>query len=91
MKHVVVNQGLAPTVLAMINLFNTELESYALESEKLTSTDNIRPRALIIDGPSLILAMKDLKVKAALLEFSIKCSSVVACRVSPDQKRAMVR
>jgi magnesium-transporting ATPase (P-type) len=48
------------------------------------------PRALIIDGPSLIGLMKNPEAKACLLEFSKMCKAVVGCRVSPDQKREMV-
>jgi P-type E1-E2 ATPase len=49
-----------------------------------------KPRALIIDGPSLITAMGNEATKAKLLELSKKCKAVVGCRVSPDQKRQMV-
>jgi hypothetical protein len=41
------------------------------------------PRALIIDGPTLIFAMADTSeggTKAYLLEFSQKCKAVVGCR-----------
>lgn len=34
--------------------------------------------------------MADNTLRAALLEFSVRCKAVVACRVSPDQKRALV-
>ena len=54
---------------------------------------NRKPRALIIDGQSLLVAMADDAdggVKQRLLEFSQCCRAVVACRVSPDQKRQMV-
>jgi phospholipid-translocating ATPase/phospholipid-transporting ATPase len=54
---------------------------------------SVHPRALIIDGPSLIVAMDGVKypkLREALLSFSKKCKAVVACRVSPDQKRQMV-
>jgi phospholipid-transporting ATPase len=53
----------------------------------------MKPRALIIDGPSLITAMADSDdggCKELLLDFSNRCKSVVGCRVSPDQKREMV-
>jgi phospholipid-transporting ATPase len=51
---------------------------------------NPMPRALIIDGPTLIEVMKDKSAKKTLLEFSKMCKAVVGCRVSPDQKREMV-
>ena len=53
--------------------------------------DDSLPRDFIIDGPSLIIALGDLSVRVELLAFSIRCTAVVCCRVSPDQKREMVR
>ena len=34
--------------------------------------------------------MGDQSLRLALLEISKRCKAVVACRVSPDQKRALV-
>lgn len=66
-----------------------------IESEKKSNPEGkLLPRALIIDGPSLIEVMKDNSkngLKQCLLEFSQHCQAVVGCRVSPDQKREMVR
>jgi magnesium-transporting ATPase (P-type) len=50
----------------------------------------LKPRALIIDGPSLIIAMADTELdglRDLLLDMSQRCKAVVGCRVSPDQKR----
>ena len=71
------------------------METGAVESEETsqknsTAPSTVRPRALVIDGPSLISAMDDTFIKSALLEFSNRCRAVIACRVSPDQKRALV-
>jgi len=49
----------------------------------------IKPRALVIDGPCLIIAMEE-DIKPYLLQFTQNCKAVVGCRVSPDQKRQMV-
>lgn len=38
------------------------------------------PRALIIDGPSLLSIMADPNLKSKLLEFSKLCKAVVGCR-----------
>ena len=41
------------------------------------------PRAMIIDGPSLITAMADVEpagIKTHLLELGKKCKAVVGCR-----------
>ena len=51
--------------------------------------NNVKPRALVIDGPALMIAM-DPSVKLYLLRFTQCCKAVVGCRVSPDQKRQMV-
>ncbi len=64
--------------------YDTELEA---EGE---NADALKPRALIIDGPSLILAMADTALdglRDLLLDMSQRCKAVVGCRVSPDQKR----
>ena len=53
------------------------------------SPDLIKPRALVIDGPALIVAMNS-EVQPYLLRFTQCCKAVVGCRVSPDQKRQMV-
>lgn len=49
-----------------------------------------RPRALVIDGPTLIPIMQDKESRHLLLLFSQCCQAVVCCRVSPDQKREIV-
>jgi magnesium-transporting ATPase (P-type) len=54
---------------------------------------------LIIDGASLIFAMDEtnkeastgVTIKDKLLELTKRCQAVVACRVSPDQKRGLVK
>jgi magnesium-transporting ATPase (P-type) len=48
------------------------------------------PRALIVDGASLLTIFEDEELKHLLLRLSLECASVVACRVSPDQKRQIV-
>jgi magnesium-transporting ATPase (P-type) len=62
---------------------------YGLDDIKPLRTGT-KPRALIIDGPSLIPLMKDSKLRNLLLLFSQCCQSVICCRVSPDQKREVV-
>ncbi len=52
--------------------------------------DGAKPRALIIDGPTLIHTMADTKARNLLLLLSQCCKAVVCCRVSPDQKREIV-
>ncbi|CAN0256362.1 unnamed protein product, partial [Pylaiella littoralis] len=48
------------------------------------------PRGLVIDGPALLEAMKTSESQCALLRAAQTCHSVVGCRLSPDQKRALV-
>jgi phospholipid-transporting ATPase len=47
--------------------------------------------ALIIDGDTLLKILGDEDSKALLLTLARICKSVIACRVSPEQKRLMVR
>ena len=83
MKHVVVNADTCPS-----EQFIKEL----LISETLLCDEkrDILPRALVIDGPSLLKVMTDEAVREALLAFTQRCVAVVGCRVSPDQKKEMV-
>ncbi|CAM9108152.1 unnamed protein product [Ectocarpus sp. 8 AP-2014] len=48
------------------------------------------PRGLIIDGPALLEAMQTPDSQGALLRAAQTCHSVIGCRLSPDQKRALV-
>lgn len=66
------------------------MQSQAYKHDMSSEGTNKKPRALIIDGMSLLVAMADDEVKSRLLELSQCCRAVVGCRVSPDQKREMV-
>lgn len=88
MEHIIINKSVAETADKMLQIFNSEVDKYEQGFKTLGSA--VKPRALIIDGPSLIIAMDDPLVKEALLLLSTRCRAVVGCRVSPDQKRAMV-
>jgi phospholipid-transporting ATPase len=91
MRHVVINKATAETKDEMIAIFRAENELLDEDTHKLG--ERVLPRALIIDGSSLLVAMADLRgdgVRAHLLQFSQRCRAVVGCRVSPDQKREMV-
>jgi magnesium-transporting ATPase (P-type) len=88
MRQIIVNPGVVSSREGLIKLFDEE--SALLDKELATKPNSFVPRALIIDGPSLITAMANDDVKDKLLELSKKCKAVVGCRVSPDQKRQMV-
>ncbi len=47
--------------------------------------------ALIIDGPALARVFGDWEMELLLLRVATLCKSVVACRVSPAQKRMLIR
>lgn len=47
--------------------------------------------ALILDGPALACILGDAEMERLLLRVATLCKSVVACRVSPAQKRMLVR
>ena len=83
MKHVIINKTICPTLKDVKHMLNEEY--------KLCTTEQALPRALIIDGNSLIDIMgENGEAKEKLLQFSNMCRAVVGCRVSPDQKREMV-
>ncbi|GMI14936.1 hypothetical protein TrLO_g10401 [Triparma laevis f. longispina] len=65
------------------------IREFEKDVKEAGSIDLVKPRALIIDGPALILAM-DPDIQPYLLRFTQCCKAVVGCRVSPDQKRQMV-
>ena len=60
--------------------------------DALTSTNTVafKKRALVIDGTTLAYALEP-ATKDALLELSMRCASVICCRVSPKQKAQVVR
>lgn len=49
-----------------------------------------KPRALIIDGQALNIALAE-PCRRPLAAFAMECAAVVCCRVSPDQKREVRR
>lgn len=66
-----------------------ELET-ALERNKEHIGHETQHLALIMEGKALIAIMEDEELTAALLAFGKMCKAVVACRVSPNQKREIV-
>jgi len=86
MDHIIINQKTAPTRELMTDILKNQLDAVANEDRKTA-----KPKALIIDGPSLIICLQaESKTRSMLLELSKSCRAVVGCRVSPDQKRQMV-
>jgi magnesium-transporting ATPase (P-type) len=63
------------------------VQADAPELHKLTS-DHL---GLIIEGPALVHVFGDGEMERLLLRVAVLCKSVVACRVSPAQKRMIVR
>eukprot|EP01041_Mallomonas_annulata_P008259 gene8259-16990_t len=59
----------------------------SLRLDQLTS-DHL---ALIVDGDTLIKIFGDAQAERLLLTLATVCKAVIACRVSPEQKRLMVR
>lgn len=129
MDHIIVNGSVAPDKIALRKLLEGEIQRHDREL-RATGDDDVvcKPRALIIDGPSLLLITHDHHPTAAtvagaetvtftgpvgggqpstqqsidvggggpalsdlLLDLAMRCKAVVGCRVSPDQKKEMVR
>lgn len=101
MHRVLVNRDTCPTPEHMTNLFRRECADLDREIQQLAASPTsprtprsmqgqVKERALVIDGSSLISCL-DSAVQVDLLAFAKRCKAVVACRVSPDQKRLMVK
>eukprot|EP01038_Epipyxis_sp_PR26KG_P006476 gene6476-8908_t len=71
----------------LLDMFQSSGPISGLSLEQLTS-DHL---ALIIDGDSLTEIFGDIIAEKMLLSLCIICKSVIACRVSPEQKRLLVR
>jgi magnesium-transporting ATPase (P-type) len=107
MKHIIINSQTCPDTHTLRSRLLHELHTLQDEEQledgmteatiiQARRNDHIKriPRALIIDGPSLISVMDDTSEEGcrdSLLKLTQRCKAVVACRVSPDQKREMVR
>jgi len=90
MQHIIVNEKRCNGSEAMRVFFENEIN---IAKTQASTGKNGMQRALIIDGPSLLIALADTGsngVRELLLSFSRYCKVVVGCRVSPDQKREMV-
>eukprot|EP01039_Chlorochromonas_danica_P007893 gene7893-8706_t len=105
MQHIIINHHTAPSVQDMKTQLIHEISVFLRYIVNLKVCDHevehgggegddglgqVKPRALVIDGPSLTMAMADVDVKALFLELSMRCKAVVGCRVSPGQKKEMV-
>merc|ERR1711988_655293 len=90
MEHIIIN----PKVCATKESMRIFLKEHLDKAKSMANVKNKLPKALIIDGPSLLIGMEDTEadvgVKSLILQFSEFCRVVVGCRVSPDQKREMV-
>lgn len=92
MDQIVINQSIAESKEAIRKVFHAEIKKFDEDFENLGAA-TMKPRSLIIDGPTLLTAMLDVEdggCRELLLDFSNRCKCVVGCRVSPDQKREMV-
>lgn len=104
MEQIIVNKATAPTRTAMIKLL--EQQHLRITSDTNKYGNKCKPRALIIDGPSLNMLHPPTSVESGalraqteqeceilkdrLLKLGTMCKAVVGCRVSPDQKREIV-
>lgn len=85
MKHVIIN---GQTCRSSDDIYTRLVNE---TNEIIQSAAGGIPRALIIDGPSLLMVFESDRCRNALLAFGKLCQSVVGCRVSPDQKNLVVR
>ena len=92
MVQIIVNKSTASSIEGLRALFEREIHSF--EGDIAKFGDRAKPRALIIDGASLLLLNSQTAApenhRVHLLRLARMCKAVVCCRVSPDQKREMV-
>lgn len=69
-------------------LHSGELKPSTLPSLESLTSDHL---ALIVDGDVLTKVLSDSQAERLLLMLAKICKSVLACRVSPEQKRLLVR
>merc|ERR1711998_707341 len=65
--------------------------STSAESDPLSTSEIASRVALVVDGFTLSMIMGDKELEAQFLAISRQCRVVLACRVSPEQKRLLVR
>ena len=76
------NEDTRPTSSSESYLDIASIENVSLSSEHL---------ALVVDGVILTTILSSTSLRQVFLEVACMCKSVLACRVSPEQKRLLVR
>ena len=89
--HVTFDRKDYKTKLDMRNAFKMHINNFdfSLEEDGLAT---MRPWFLVIDGATLSIALDDKSVdgmRYLLSELSMRCRSVIGCRVSPAQKKEL--
>ena len=76
------------------NKLRDEIKKYKGDRTADTMEGNgpksLKPRGLVVDGQTLNKIFKSSKLKKKFIKLTEICKCVVACRVSPDQKRVIV-
>lgn len=89
------NLLLEDTVVSMLTKVNNKAEFATRlreEHEKITREPVNPNTALVIDGPSFThFDEKDAEQRAMMLRIGQGCRSVIACRLTPTQKRELVK
>jgi len=83
-KVLVLNLKSHPTAKEVGN----ELVKHGHTAAKSTSTGE--KHALVVDGDVISLVMADPKLQLELLQLTMHCQSVIACRCAPSQKAQLV-
>ena len=86
MRHVIINTHTCRTLSSVVQLFESEITLFDSD----IAAGNNQARALVIDGTVIVDVMGDEAAKTILLEFGKRCAAVVACRMSPDQKKEII-
>lgn len=88
------NLILDDTVLSRLSGIESEKDWYEqllLQTDAIISSENPNT-ALVLDGPSFTYFKEDdLEQRALLLKLAASCRSVIACRLTPTQKKDLVK
>jgi len=93
-RHVINLKGECRTTSELTSFLDSQYKAQIVLHEEYELDPSNKspslPQCLVIDGPALLELMRTSEGQGSLLRFVQICHSVVACRVTPDQKRGMV-
>lgn len=78
-------------LLQLCKKYQVNLGRKVTSLEKVRMLQQGKPRlSVVIDGPTLVYALKDKTISTTFFQIGLIASSVICCRVSPKQKADVV-